>query len=169
MTLTKRSLFSQVVQLNQMAGNRPEFSWKQLAGQFKIVESEFEELSEALEKGDVLELADAIVDLQVTVLGLAWMAGLDNDTICDHVLACLRTRIDTNAKRAGETRDYYMNRGTDCYIRTSYLPEDVDCTTPFFAVISSKDQPGAPAGKWLKSIHRIEANLREIIPHDNLK
>lgn len=72
----------------------------------KLIREELEEFEEAVENGDLVEIADALTDLLVVVHGSFAEYGLDDDPLFQEVQ-------DSNMSKLGEDGEPIISDGTD--------------------------------------------------------
>ncbi|WP_162416668.1 pyrophosphohydrolase domain-containing protein [Cyclobacterium roseum] len=115
-----------------------------------LISEELQELEEAIQKQDLVEVADALCDIQYVLSGAILEFGLAEKfhALFEEVQRSNMSKACKNEKEAKETVSYYKNNGTDCY----YVPAD-----DVFLVYRSSDN------KTLKSIHYSPADLASIL------
>lgn len=119
-----------------------------------LIQEELNELQEAINKGDLVEVADALCDLQYVLSGTVLEFGMKEkfDEMFEEVH---RSNISKACKSYDEviaTQSYYAEKGTE-----SYYEEQEDGT---YLVLRKSDK------KALKSINYSPANLASILkPH----
>ena len=64
----------------------------------KLITEEFNELSDALEADDLVEIADALADLTVVVYGTALSYGIDLDAVFEEVHRSNMTKLGEDRK-----------------------------------------------------------------------
>lgn len=78
----------------------PDFGTANL--RIRLIEEEFEELTAALEQGDLIEVADAIADLQYVIIGTAISYGIDMRPIWDEVHRTNMAKVDGGRRGDGK-------------------------------------------------------------------
>ncbi len=116
-----------------------------------LLQEELNELKEAIEKGDVIEVADALADLQYVLSGAVLEFGLGDkfNTLFDEVQRSNMSKACNSQQEAIETLLHYKKKdGTE-----GYYKEESDK----WLVYRKEDN------KVLKSINYSPANLSDII------
>jgi predicted HAD superfamily Cof-like phosphohydrolase len=116
-----------------------------------LLQEELNELKEAIEKGDVVEVADALADLQYVLSGAVLEFGLGDkfDTLFDEVQRSNMSKSCNSHQEAIETLLHYKKKdGTE----GTYKEEDGK-----WLVYRKEDN------KVLKSVNYSPANLLDII------
>ena len=116
-----------------------------------LLQEELNELKEAIEKGDVVEVADALADLQYVLSGAVLEFGLGDkfDTLFDEVQRSNMSKACNSHQEAIETLLHYKKKdGTE----GTYKEEDGK-----WLVYRKEDN------KVLKSVNYSPANLLDII------
>ena len=116
-----------------------------------LLQEELNELKEAIEKGDVVEVADALADLQYVLSGAVLEFGLGDkfDTLFDEVQRSNMSKACNTHQEAIETLLHYKKKdGTE----GTYKEEDGK-----WLVYRKEDN------KVLKSVNYSPANLLDII------
>jgi len=116
-----------------------------------LIAEELKELQEAIEDNDMVEIADALCDIQYVLSGAILEFGLGDKfkELFDEVQRSNMSKACDSEEEAQETVDYYTNeRDTECY----YKKEDGK-----FLVFRTSDN------KTLKSINYSPADLKAIL------
>lgn len=115
-----------------------------------LIAEELQELQEAIEKEDLVEVADALCDIQYVLSGAILEFGLAEKfhALFEEVQRSNMSKACKNVKEAEETVAHYKSRGTDCY----FVEED-----GAFLVYRTADY------KTLKSIYYSPADLASIL------
>lgn len=115
-----------------------------------LISEELQELKEAIDKQDLVEVADALCDIQYVLSGAILEFGLAEKfrALFEEVQRSNMSKACKNEKEAQETVSFYKNKGTDCYFR------EVD---GLFLVYRTSDN------KTLKSIYYSPADLAAIL------
>ena len=119
----------------------------------ELIREELKELEQAIADRDLVEIADALCDIQYVLSGAVLEFGLGEKfrELFDEVQRSNMSKSCVTEKEAQKTVDYYRNeKGTDCY----YKPSD-----GHFLVFRTSDN------KTLKSINYSPADLKSIILH----
>lgn len=147
------SNFEQNKLVNDIAGNRESGGWPALDAQIKLIEEEFNELKEAIEKRDLTKVRDGIADVLVTTYGAAHRAGIDANA--DHLAVTMSnlSKFDLTLQDASKTHEKYKELG----IETNLLQQQIGYDT-YYVTVSAKNQADTngkfyPSGKFLKSIN----------------
>lgn len=160
------SNFQRVLLINQIAAKdagSKEPTWQAAIQQQKVIESEWQEVKEAIEKRDITALRDGIADLLVTAYGMGAVLGFDCNDDMAAVTTALLTRFDTTEEDAVKTRAKYKELGVVTYTELSIVDGAM-----WYVTKSTRDQHGInnefyPAGKFLKS-HRFKTEVLEPLP-----
>jgi len=121
-----------------------------------LIAEELEELQQAIADGDLVEIADALCDIQYVLSGAVLEFGLGNKfrELFDEVQRSNMSKSCNTADEAQETVDYYQNnKNTACYYK------EVEGK---FLVYRSVDQ------KTLKSVNYSPVDLRSILERENV-
>jgi predicted HAD superfamily Cof-like phosphohydrolase len=115
-----------------------------------VIQEELDELSYALATGDVVEMADALADLQYVLSGTILECGVGNKfkELFDEVHRSNMTKACKTMEEAVQTQDSYTNKGTECYIKER---------DGLFVVYRTSDN------KMLKSVNYSPTNLKKIL------
>jgi predicted HAD superfamily Cof-like phosphohydrolase len=116
-----------------------------------LLQEELNELKEAIEKGDVVEVADALADIQYVLSGAVLEFGLGEkfDTLFDEVQRSNMSKACTSQQEAIETLLHYKQKdGTEGFYK------EVDGKWLVYRTVDNK---------VLKSINYSPANLSDII------
>jgi predicted HAD superfamily Cof-like phosphohydrolase len=118
----------------------------------KLIQEELDELTQAIEDNDIVEIADALADIQYVLSGAYLEFGFEN-SIYDLVREVHRSNMSkacSNEQEAIDTVEYYKNeRSTE-----GYYEKQEDGT---YLVYRKGDN------KVLKNINYSEANLEDIV------
>jgi len=116
-----------------------------------LIAEELKELEEAIKDNDMVEIADALCDIQYVLSGAVLEFGLGDKfkELFDEVQRSNMSKACTSEEEAQKTVDYYKKeRDTECY----YKKEDNK-----YLVFRSSDE------KTLKSVNYSPANLKDIL------
>lgn len=116
-----------------------------------LIREELNEFEEAIENGDMVEIADALCDIQYVLSGAVLEFGLGEKfrELFDEVQRSNMSKSCHSVEEAEATVQYYQeNRGQDCYYK------EVD---GHYLVYRTKDN------KTLKSINYSPADLKRIL------
>ncbi|MGR3811709.1 hypothetical protein [Jiulongibacter sp. NS-SX5] len=116
----------------------------------ELISEELKELQEAIEDKDIVEIADALCDIQYVLSGAVLEFGLGHKfkELFDEVQRSNMSKACKTEEEAQATVDHYKAKGTDCFYK-----EDGDK----FLVFREGDH------KTLKSVNYSPASLKEII------
>lgn len=116
----------------------------------ELLSEELKELQEAIEKKDIVEVADALCDIQYVLSGAVLEFGLGQKfrALFDEVQRSNMSKACATEEEAKETVAYYKSKGTE-----SYYKQDGDR----FLVYRYGDN------KTLKNIYYSPADLKSII------
>lgn len=116
----------------------------------ELLAEELKELQEAIEKKDIVEVADALCDIQYVLSGAVLEFGLGQKfrALFDEVQRSNMSKACATEEEAKETVAYYKSKGTE-----SYYKQDGDR----FLVYRYGDN------KTLKNIYYSPADLKSII------
>lgn len=115
-----------------------------------LIAEELKELEEAIEQNDLVEVADALCDIQYVLSGAVLEFGLGDifNTLFEEVQRSNMSKACKNIEEAEKTIAHYTAKGEDCFYR------EVDGQ---FLVFRKSDN------KTLKSIGYSPADLESII------
>jgi len=116
-----------------------------------LIQEELNELQQAIQDNDIVEVADALCDIQYVLSGAVLEFGLGDKfvTLFNEVQRSNMSKACVSEEEAQQTVDYYQNeRGTEAY----FVEKDGK-----FLVYRKEDN------KTLKSINYSPANLKKII------
>lgn len=115
-----------------------------------LLAEELDEFREAIAKGDIVEVADALCDLQYVLSGAVLEFGLGNSfkALFDEVQRSNMSKACLTREEAEETMALYAGKGTPCHYEES---------DGKYLVFRDADR------KTLKSINYSPANLTEIL------
>jgi predicted HAD superfamily Cof-like phosphohydrolase len=83
----------------QEVKNKPSFSTDKINKlRIDLIKEEFEELREAMENNDLLEVADALTDILYVTYGAGHAFGIDLDRCFDEVQNSNMSKLDENGK-----------------------------------------------------------------------
>jgi len=116
----------------------------------ELLREELSELQEAIEDKDLVEIADALCDLQYVLSGAVLEFGLGNKFVelFDEVQRSNMSKACVSAKEAEETIEHFKNKGQECHY------EEVDGK---FLVYRNEDH------KTMKSINYSPADLKKVL------
>jgi predicted HAD superfamily Cof-like phosphohydrolase len=115
-----------------------------------LLAEELKELEEAIDDRDIVEIADALCDLQYVLSGAVLEFGLGEKfrTLFDEVQRSNMSKACKTVEEAEETIRHYEAKGTECYYK-----ED----NGLFLVYRKGDD------KTLKNVHYSPADLKSIV------
>lgn len=115
-----------------------------------LLQEELDELKEAIKNKDIVEVADALADLQYVLNGAVLEFGLGDkfEDLNDEVHRSNMSKVCKTEEEGFETIDYYDQRGISSYIKEK---------NNYYPVYRTEDN------KVLKSINYSPANLKTII------
>lgn len=115
-----------------------------------LIAEELKELQEAIENNDMVEVADALCDIQYVLSGAVLEFGLKDKfaALFDEVQRSNMSKACTTEEEAKETQEHYRKKGVDSYYKK------IDGK---FLVFREGDD------KTLKSIHYSPADLVTIL------
>jgi predicted HAD superfamily Cof-like phosphohydrolase len=116
----------------------------------ELIAEELKELQEAIEDNDIIEIADALCDIQYVLSGAILEFGLGDKfkELFDEVQRSNMSKACFSIEEAEQTVVHYQKKGTDCYYK-----QDGEK----YLVFRTGDN------KTLKSINYSPADLRTII------
>lgn len=119
---------------------------------YNLLEEEVIELKEAIIKEDLVEVLDALVDIQYVLSGAILHFGLQNifDQAFQEVHRSNMSKACETQQEALDTIEYYRERGID----SDYIPDE---DLGVYFVLRKSD------GKILKSINYSPANLKQFL------
>jgi predicted HAD superfamily Cof-like phosphohydrolase len=119
----------------------------------ELISEELQELKEAINNDDLIEVADALCDIQYVLSGAILEFGLGDKfkDLFDEVQRSNMSKACSNEAEALMTIKHYQNKGTE-----SYYKKDGDK----FLVFRQVDN------KTLKSVNYSPANLKKILLDD---
>lgn len=151
------SSFTQIVAFNQAIGNekgdRKNIDWKLLEQEAKMIQSELNELKQAIKERDINEVRDALCDIHVFAYGTHHKIGYDADDDIHTVVSSLYSRFCTIKDDLHQTIAHHKNKGV--------LQITVHGEYPFVYIKSAGNYPDAPKGKFLKSINYSKPNFSD--------
>ena len=101
---------------NEIAEKHEDYSIEAIRKQFKIIESEFQELSNGVCYNDTEEILDGAVDVIVTVVGLMQQleaAGIDVSEACNRIAENNLSKYVKDKREADVSVDFYKQKGID--------------------------------------------------------
>lgn len=142
---------------NEIAGKDQNFSIEAIRQQFKIIESEFQELSNGVFYNDSEEVLDGCIDVIVTVVGLMQQlqaAGVDVSEACKRIAENNMTKYVKEAEKAQTSVEFYKRKGVD--VKVSY--------NQTYQVYMLKDTNN----KLRKPSSFIDVEIKDLIPSEIL-
>jgi predicted HAD superfamily Cof-like phosphohydrolase len=123
---------------------------KRCALRVELLQEELNELQQAIIDKDMVEVADALCDLQYVLAGAVLEFGLQDQfaELFDEVQRSNMSKACENLEEAKATIEYYAKLGTEAY----YKEED-----GMYLIYRQEDN------KTLKSVHYSPANLKGIL------
>ena len=85
----------------------------------RLLQEELDELKEAVENNDLVEVADALVDLQYVLTGTVLAFGIDElrfDKLFHEVHKSNMSKVDDTWAEAKDTQDAYYKKGIISYV-----------------------------------------------------
>lgn len=145
------SLFNEMIQ--NLSANPSDPKWEQLESQFQLIQEELDEIKQAIQEKNYIELRDGIADVLVTTYGLAYRAGIDANEDMKIVHESNMSKFCKTSDEAIHTAAKYEKIG----VMVSYRNQ----ANGMIAVVSAQDQTGTdgkfyPKGKLLKSVNFVE-------------
>ncbi len=141
--------FGKVIVFNQAIGNekgdRKNIDWEMLDKEAEMIQSELDELKQAIKERDINEVRDALCDIHVFAYGTHHKIGYNADADMHTVISSLYSRFCQNEDDLQRTIEHHKNKGV--------LQITVHGEYPFAYIKSAGDHPDAPKGKFLKSIN----------------
>lgn len=115
-----------------------------------LLKEELKELEEAIENKDIVEVADALADIQYVLSGAVLEFGLGSrfKALFDEVQRSNMSKACLSEQEAKDTQDHYAKQGVESYVR----PKD-----GVFLVFRKEDN------KLLKSLYYSPADLASIV------
>lgn len=116
-----------------------------------LLQEELDELREAVDKDDIIGVADALADLQYVLSGAVLEFGLGSGfkDLFDEVHRSNMSKACANLKEAADTKEKYVKEGVETYFKAN---EDGT-----YLVYRAYDH------KVLKSVNYSPANLAQIV------
>ncbi len=128
---------------NNPKGDPKNIDWERITKQCRNILDEYNELQEALATRDLNKIRDALCDIHVFAYGAHHQMGIDADADMNAVVNGVMTRFIKDASDEESTKALHEAKGViDVYFEGEY---------PTRVMKSSRDQPDAPKGKFLKS------------------
>lgn len=120
-----------------------------------LLSEELGELRESIDKKDIVEIADALCDIQYVLSGAILEFGLADkfSELFNEVQRSNMSKACRNEQEAIESVEFYENKGTPCYYEKR---------GDYFLLYRISDQ------KIMKSIYYSEAKLKSIIEKPSL-
>lgn len=124
-------------------------NWEAIDRQMKIIESEFNELRDAVAARDMRLIRDGVGDVTVTNLGLAHIVGFDHDADQVRIFESNMSKFCANDSELHASMQKYAGIGVEVYAEGEF---------PQKCLKSAKDQTGTNGefykkGKFLKGIN----------------
>jgi hypothetical protein len=137
-------------------GNPDQPDWVAIEAQYKMIESELEEILEGIQERSMKKIRDGAGDVLVTAYGMFHRIGHDADADLIEINRSNNTKLCDSMETAMATAMKYQKGGVETKF---YYPGDGR-----IAVLSAKDQNDLegrfiPAGKLLKSVEFEEPIL----------
>ena len=128
-----------------------------LKSQLALIKEEVQELEDAIEAGDWVEMKDAVADILVVTYGMGYVMSIDCDKAVQEVNRSNMSKICQNIGEVSETQIYYAESRVDT--THSQIGE-----TGTYIVKSARDQHDElsnffPEGKFLKNVNWTVPNL----------
>ena len=103
-----------------------------------LLQEELDELREAIENNDIVEVADALADLQYVLSGAILEFGLGNkfDKIFDEVHRSNMSKACKTEDEANDTVNHYLNKGVEADYEESKIKEILRVNTEGVSVES---------------------------------
>ncbi|MER3374797.1 MAG: nucleoside triphosphate pyrophosphohydrolase family protein [Allomuricauda sp.] len=116
----------------------------------KLISEELDELKEGIRKKDIVEIADALCDIQYVLSGAVLEFGLAEkfNELFNEVQRSNMSKACKNEGEAINSVEYYKNTGVDCYYEKK---------GDLYILYRSEDH------KVMKSIYYSEARLKDIL------
>lgn len=115
-----------------------------------LIAEELKELQEGIENRDIVEIADALCDIQYVLTGAILEFGLANrfKSLFDEVQRSNMSKACENLDEAEATVSHYQNKGVDCFHEKE---------GDLYLVFRTEDR------KTLKSVNYSPADLKSIL------
>lgn len=142
---------------NKIAEKHDNYSFEAIQKQYKIIESEFQEMSEGVFNNDVEEVLDSCADVIVTVVGLMQQleaAGIDVSEACSRIADNNLSKYVKDKREVDLSVNFYKQKGVD--VKVSYNPE--------YNVYMLTDSQG----KIRKPSSFKDVYIQDLIPNDLL-
>lgn len=150
-----QSSFKQICAFNMRIGNSngnpEEIDWELLSREADMIQSEVDELREAIAAKDTSGVRDALCDIHIFTYGTHYKMGYNADEDMYEVIQALYSRFCNSMEDVNDTIEYYARRGI--------INISIHGTEPYFYLKSELDYPDAPKGKFLKSKYYKEPTL----------
>lgn len=169
--------FEKTAVINNIVGNHPGADWETLKVQADLIQSELNEIYEAIEERNIEKARDGVGDVLFTAYGFGHRANFPTDEDFEQVCVSNLTKFDLTEEDAEKTRQKYLAIGVQTYVEvlpyTWTREEGHQETVLYYVTKSERNQIGTdgkdyPRGKYLKSTKFKEPVFREI-PATNLK
>jgi len=150
--------YEKVVIFNKAIGNNARkknetITWELLEKESKMIQSEVDELNEAIKNKDINGVKDALCDIHVFAYGTHFKLGYNADEDMNTVIDALYSRFCKTPEDLQATIEHHKQRGVDSVT--------VHGEYPFVYIKSAGDYPDAPTGKFLKSVNYCEPKFNE--------
>lgn len=151
------SNFHKVVVFNQAIGNeagdKQNNDWEMLDKEAEMIQSELDELKQAIKERDINEVRDALCDIHVFAYGTHHKIGYNADADMHTVISSLYSRFCETEDDLQQTIAHHKSKGV--------LEVTIHGEFPFVYIKSADDYPDAPTGKFLKSVNYCEPKFNE--------
>ncbi|NBA88138.1 hypothetical protein GVN16_20365 [Emticicia sp. CRIBPO] len=116
----------------------------------ELISEELKELQEAIQNNDIVEVADALCDIQYVLSGAVLEFGLGEKfkTLFDEVQRSNMSKACNSVEEAEATVNHYLAKGTECYFKKDGEK---------YLVYRTADN------KTLKSVNYSPADLKSIV------
>lgn len=116
----------------------------------ELISEELKELQEAIKENDLVEIADALCDIQYVLSGAVHEFGMSDKFVklFNEVHRSNMSKACKNIEEAEKTIKFYQDKGTDCYYEEK---------NGMYLVYRKSDK------KTLKSVNYSPADLKEIL------
>lgn len=128
-----------------------------LKSQLALIKEEVQELEDAIEAGDWVEMKDAVADILVVTYGMGYVMSIDCDKAVQEVNRSNMSKICQNIDELVQTQTHYAELGVDS-------THDEIGGTGTYIIKSARDQHDElsnffPQGKFLKNVNWTSPNL----------
>lgn len=134
--------------IGNKSGDKRKIDWDLLTREVDMIQSEVDELREAIELKNINKFRDGLCDVHVFAYGTHHKIGHNADKDMDAVMTALYSRFCENIDILYKTIAFHKNKGV--------LEVTIHGKFPFAYIKSDGDYPDAPKGKFLKSINYHE-------------